>query len=319
MHLEENLETNQQEKKPFVSTRIKNAPPDLFDPNVPRLGRRESEPHSEEITYIHDVLTTNFPNSRTTWDLHHYFKSEKLEGLIDIQFDISFFLNWEYPRTLSSYKSHLHDNRIPDLAINVLSKSTWRADMLDHVVYCEKLKIPVYIIFAPYHVTSSVFKPPFMRIHVLGDDGKYTHVDVKEIALIEGEQIINKKHVFDVHARLPFRFAIMERKKIHNDGQKLYRLIFLDKTKDEILKTLSERKDELLKREKARAEQEKARAEQEKARAEQEKARAEREKGRADQEKARAEQEKARAEREKARADRLEKMLEELRKKLKDI
>ncbi|MHA1698550.1 MAG: hypothetical protein ACTSWN_06900 [Promethearchaeota archaeon] len=289
MHLEENVETNQQEKKTFVSTRIKNAPPDLFDPNAPRLGRRESEPHSEEITYIHDVLTTNFPNSRTTWDLHHYFKSEKFGELMDIQFDISFFLNWEFPRTLSSYKSYLYDNRIPDLAINVLSKSTWRADMLDHVVYCEKLKIPVYIIFAPYHVTSSLFKPPFMRIHVLGDDGKYTHVDVKEIALIEGEQI-NINNIFDIHERLPFRFALMERKKIHHDGQKLYRLVFLDKTKDEILRTLSERKDVWLNREKARA----------------------------DREKARADREKARADREKARADRLEKMLEEFRKKVKD-
>jgi hypothetical protein len=76
------------------STRIENAPPDLYDPDVPRLGRRESEPHSSEITYIHDVLTANFPESRTVWDLHHYFTGEKppLKGKkIDIQFDISFF------------------------------------------------------------------------------------------------------------------------------------------------------------------------------------------------------------------------------------
>ncbi|MGV9205049.1 MAG: hypothetical protein ACOC44_13640 [Promethearchaeia archaeon] len=78
------------------STRIENAPPDLYDPNEPRLGRRESEPHSAEVTYIHDVLTSNFPESRTIWDLHHYFIGRKgpLKGQkIDIQFEISFFEN----------------------------------------------------------------------------------------------------------------------------------------------------------------------------------------------------------------------------------
>ena len=81
-----------------MSTRIENAPPDLFDPNTPRLGRRESEPHSAEITYIHDILTTNFPTGRAVWDLHHYFLGIKdpLKGKeIDIQFDVSFFkVNW---------------------------------------------------------------------------------------------------------------------------------------------------------------------------------------------------------------------------------
>ena len=79
------------EEKPFVSTRHRDAEPDTFDPNVPRLGRRESEPHSAEVTYLHDVLTTNFPEHRTMWDLHHYFKKEGAE--FDIQFDISFFKN----------------------------------------------------------------------------------------------------------------------------------------------------------------------------------------------------------------------------------
>ena len=54
----------------------------------PRLGRRESEPHSQEIMYLYDVLSTNFPESRTLWDLHHYFAVNGTE--FDIQFDISF-------------------------------------------------------------------------------------------------------------------------------------------------------------------------------------------------------------------------------------
>ena len=47
-----------------IRSRIDDRTSDLFDPNKPRLGRRESEPHSLEVTYIHDVLTTNFPEGR---------------------------------------------------------------------------------------------------------------------------------------------------------------------------------------------------------------------------------------------------------------
>jgi len=65
---------------------------DIEDPyKKPRLGRRESEPQSEDITYLYDVLMTNFPNSRALWDLHHYFLINGNE--IDLQFDISFFIN----------------------------------------------------------------------------------------------------------------------------------------------------------------------------------------------------------------------------------
>src|SRR5271157_3610046 len=46
--------------------------PDL-DPSLPRIGRRESEPHSAEVSYLHDVLEANFEGSRVFWDLHHYF------------------------------------------------------------------------------------------------------------------------------------------------------------------------------------------------------------------------------------------------------
>ncbi|MHA1733083.1 MAG: hypothetical protein ACTSU5_14140 [Promethearchaeota archaeon] len=51
---------------------------------------------------------------------------------MDLQFDISFFLNWDFPRSLSSYKTSEFGNRVPDLAINVLSRSTWRGDLSEH-------------------------------------------------------------------------------------------------------------------------------------------------------------------------------------------
>ncbi len=106
-----------------------------YDPLVPRLGRRESEPHAAEVSYLYDVLSTNFPDDRATWDLHHYFTFEGEE--IDIQFDISFFRGFKVPYPISSYRASEYQNRVPTLAINVLSKSTWRVDLsvtLDSVV-----------------------------------------------------------------------------------------------------------------------------------------------------------------------------------------
>ena len=57
-----------------------------------RLGRRESEPHSAEVSYLFEVLSTNYPSHRTLWDLHHYFGNDREQ--FDIQFDISLFLNF---------------------------------------------------------------------------------------------------------------------------------------------------------------------------------------------------------------------------------
>ena len=97
------------------STRIENAPHDLYDPNKPRLGRRESEPHSNEVNYIYDVLSTNFLEHKTLWDLNHYFMGSKgpIKGKkINIQFDISFFKDFNIPHTISSYDAHKYNGKI---------------------------------------------------------------------------------------------------------------------------------------------------------------------------------------------------------------
>ena len=175
------------------STRIEEAPPDLFDPNVPRLGRRESEPHSAEVTYMQDVLSQNFPEGRVLWDLHHYFigKSGPIKGKeVDIQFDISFFKDYTIPYTLSSYKSENYDYKVPDLAVNVLSKTTWRNDLSENVDVCKNLEIPVYAIFSPYSVASSIYNPPFLRVFILEEDGSYREEELREFTLKVGETSI---------------------------------------------------------------------------------------------------------------------------------
>ena len=225
------------------STRIENAPPDLFDPNTPRIGRRESEPHSAEITYIYDVLTTNFPESRAIWDLHHYFVGKKgvLKGVrIDIQFDISFFKDFKILRTLSSYDASRFNERVPDMVINILSKSTWKTDLSEHLETCKELGIAVYIVFSPFNVTSNIYQPPFLRVYILQEDGSYKQEDLRKVTLNEGEEI-NKENILDIGKRLPFRIGLMKLKQEHEEGDSLYRLIFITPLESIILSTSKEK------------------------------------------------------------------------------
>ncbi|MHA1343517.1 MAG: hypothetical protein ACTSQG_05995, partial [Promethearchaeota archaeon] len=225
------------------STRIANAPPDLFDPAKPRLGRRESEPHSIEITYIYDVLTINFPNGRAIWDLHHYFLGSKgaLKGKkIDIQFDITFFKDLQITHTLSSYDARMHEGKIPDMAINILSKSTWKSDMSENVDICKDLEIPVYIVFSPYKVTSKIYNPPFLRAYVLKEDGSYQQKELRNVTLIEGEEI-DKKNIIDISNILPFRVGLMQLRRQHEGDQPLFRLIFIHPSEPKIFLSSKEK------------------------------------------------------------------------------
>ncbi|MBD3256142.1 MAG: hypothetical protein GF383_13680 [Candidatus Lokiarchaeota archaeon] len=225
-------------------TRIHEAPPDLYDPNALRLGRRESEPHSAEVTYIYDVLTTNFPEDRTMRDLHHYFLATRgaLKGeKIDIQFDISFFRDLEISHTLSSYKASKYNGRIPDLAINILSKSTWRNDISENVDKCKDLGIPVYVVFSPYQVASRFYRPPFLRVYILQDVNTYEQKELRDITL-EEEGEINKENIVELQSKLPFSLGIMRLNQKHEEDQSLFRLILINPSTLDIFPTEIEKK-----------------------------------------------------------------------------
>jgi len=226
-----------------ISTRIENAVPDVFDPNKPRLGRRESEPHSAEVTYIHDVLTTNFPEGRAVWDLHHYFLGRKgaLEGKeIDVQFDVSFFKDLKIAYTLSSYDARKYEGRIPDMAINVLSRSTWSKDLSETVDICKDLGISIYVVFSPYEVTSNIYNPPFLSVFILKEDESYQQKDLHNITLKERETI-DEKNIIAVSDKLPFRLGLMRLKHHHEGEQPLFRLIFIDPSEPRILLSKAEK------------------------------------------------------------------------------
>jgi Uma2 family endonuclease len=220
--------------KEFVSTRSRDETDDILKTGEPRIGRRESEPHSEGVSYIHDVLETNFPGDRTTWDLHHYFTINEEE--IDLQFDVSWFKDLQIEHTLSSYRAAEHENQVPVLAINILSKSTWHDDVGEHVDECRLVGIPVYVIFAPYDVGSRMYKPPFLRAYVMNETGEYQVRELRKVTMQEGGAI-DWDTVIDIGDRVPFQFGLSELVKKHDKGLSLYKLLLLDSREKRVFKS----------------------------------------------------------------------------------
>ncbi|MHA1819212.1 MAG: hypothetical protein ACTSU2_04755 [Promethearchaeota archaeon] len=229
-----------------IRTKELDAPP-------PRLGRRETEPHSEEVSYLHDVLSVNFPNCRTISDLHHYFILNNIK--IDILYDISFFIDWEFnDGALDSYDAAQFGNRIPDLVVNILSKSTYMNDLTNIKEFSLRLGIPYYIIFAPFNISAPAFNPPFLRVYELNrNNAKYNEITLNHVAIIEGEDKINEKYIVNPGDGLPFNVGLMERKRRLYDGSKLYRMVVLDKSKENRLLVRWGREKDRASKEKERA------------------------------------------------------------------
>ncbi len=261
---------------------------------TPRLGRRESEPHSDQVTYLYDVLTTNFPDDRTLWDLHHYFRIDDEE--VDIQFDISYFRGLNIPYTLSSYRASDFGNRVPTMAVNVLSRSTMYKDLSLTVELCDRLNIPVYVVFNPYLAHVSTYKAPFLRVYYrsTSEQQGYEIKQLQDVSFRE-DGTVDPEKVIDVGDLVPFKLGIQRYSRLHQGGLPQYRIVLLDSESLKVLPT---------------------RAEQERQRAEQAERRAEQAEHRAEQAERRAEQAEHRAEQAERRAEHLERELQELKKKL---
>ncbi len=253
------------ELKRSETTRINSMVPDMFDPSQPRVGRREDEPHAHEISYLHDVLATNFPQHHVLWDLHHYFQLDGEE--LDVQFDISFFLDFSIDYSLSSYRASDHDNRVPRMAINILSKSTWRADLSDNLEYAKMLNIPVYVVFSPFDMATRPYLPPFARAYIMQPDGEYIQKELRRAGHQSDSPVVQSNQI-DLEGVVPFNLGLVELDKMHEKTKKLYRLVIIDKDTSEILPSNVEIQERKFMQEKQRAEQEKQRAEQEKQRSE---------------------------------------------------
>ena len=264
-----------------------------------RLGRRESEPHSAEVTYLFDVLSSNFPNHRTIWDLHHYFL---LGGVrVDVQFDLSFFMDFNVPEDLPSYDSTEYNNKIPDLVINVLSKSTWEKDLSKIQEICRKLKIPIYIVFLSYPIAPTIFTIPFLRVYELEKDGNYRAHDLTSF-MYDLDKLVDSTAKFLLSDKYPFDIALQKLSRTYLGSKTRTRMILVKKGTEEIY----------LGKEKQRADEEKQRADEEKQRADKEKQRADEEKLKADKEKQRADEAIQDVTKEKQRADEAELKIKKL-------
>ena len=262
----------------FASTRHRSVVKSPPTRDEPRLGRRESEPHSIEINYLYNVLKSNFSEGRVMWDLHHYLNSEF--GKTDIQFDISFFKNLQIPYTLSSYDGNKFNNRPPDLAINILSKHTWKDDIGKNLDKCHILQIPIYLVFPSYHVATKFYKPPFMRVYILQESGNYDQIELREVAIVEDSKgnIVEKNPnaIIDVSNILPFRLGLLERNQKHDGGESLFRVVLIKPNSFELFLTSVELERKEKFEEKERADKERKRADKERKRADKEKERADR-------------------------------------------
>ena len=205
-----------------------------------RLGRRESEPHSDEINYLYDVLSTNFPEDRTFWDLHHYFD---LEGdRLDLQFDITYFRGLDIPYRLSSYDAAEYGGRVPTLAVNILSASTFRNDLGIVLEQCQRLQIPVYVVLSDHLQNPSYVRAPMLKIYYREGD-QYHIVELHETCGTEGGEIDASK-LLDVRPDLlPFKFGIVERKAKYkkHDILPLYYLALVERDTGMVLLTSRER------------------------------------------------------------------------------
>ncbi len=307
------------EKGMYLGTRHMEAPP-IMKSDLPksRLGRRESEPHSDEINYIYDVLSPNFPEDRTFWDLRHYFFID--EEKVDLQFDISYFKGLQVPFRISSYDASKYANQVPSMAVNILSASTYRNDLGIVLEQCQRLEIPVYVMFSDHLQAPSYVKAPLLKVYYR--DGDQYHVaETREICCKEGEIPDQSKMIDILPDLLPFKIGIMERKDKYFKEKisPLYFLVFVDRGSGKLLLPRWQKERERAKEAERQAELERERAKEAKKQMELERERAKEAERQAELERERAKEAKKQAELERKRAKEAEKKIMKLQEELENL
>lgn len=207
-------------------------------PEVPRLGRRESEPHSLAISVLYDIIKTNFPKDRGFWDLHHYFKIHGEE--YDIQFDISYFKDFECTELLPSFKSWEFNNRIPTMAINILSKSTYLKDLSLNLDVCRKIGIPIYVVFFAYPVAPKYYPIPYLRVYRL-ENGNYHQYEIQQAA-IANDGKLNVKGLISFPDLLPFKLGLVQERDTYQGAKPVFMLRFFNEDNHMLLTRADEEK-----------------------------------------------------------------------------
>ena len=234
---------------------------------IPRLGRRDSLPHTNQIEYIGSVLKANFPNDTVLTDLWHYFQvGNYIEKFVP---DIAFYKDFKLDNLIKSYKSIEHNNKIPLVVINMMSHSTWKNDVSEIVQKCLRVGIAFYIIYTMYSIDVEENNPPFLRIYEYNEErGEYDITEIREYAKYEEKEEIDESKIYS-NERLPFRVGL-EKTLGKSDGERVSRLLIIDKK--ELKKLLSMEEIEIKKAKEAeyKAEEERKKVEEERKKAEEE-------------------------------------------------
>jgi hypothetical protein len=147
---------------------------------------------------------------------------------------------------LPSYVAVEHGNRVPTMAVNVLSKSTWAVDLSDHVDKSRLLGIPLYVVFPAYHVATATYKPPFLRAYIYqASTRQYGIHDLNQAIVKEGEALTHglcedSEKLLDTSSIVPFRIGLMERRVKVRGGLSAWRMILVHPTEPRILLTCAE-------------------------------------------------------------------------------
>jgi len=234
------------QNREFMLTRHMYSDPYEGAEEGPRLGRRESQHHGLELMYIYNIISTNFPNLLALNDLNHYFLIN--EKKVNIQFDISIFKDFSLSGRIRSYDAEKFGNKIPIMAINILSKSTWRKDFSDNLEKCRLIKIPYYVVLFIQPIDSidaEIYHYPSIRLYRLNSSGYYDYKVLSEI-LYDENNIVNEEAILDCSDLLPFRIGLQKIKERDIEGKSLYRIIFIKKESLEMYLTDSELKDKII-------------------------------------------------------------------------
>ncbi|MEX2757450.1 MAG: hypothetical protein Q6365_018885 [Candidatus Sigynarchaeota archaeon] len=76
------------------------------------------------------------------------------------------------------------------------------------VEICQAIGIHMDVIFAPSDVASTIYKPPFLRARVSGDNsGRYQVHELGAVTVKQG-WAVDRNRVIDCGARIPFLFGL---------------------------------------------------------------------------------------------------------------
>ncbi len=150
------------------------------------------------------------------------------------------------------------------MAINILSASTYRNDLGIVLEQCQRIGIPVYVMFSDHLQTPSYVKAPMLKIYCK-DGNQYHTAEIHEVWCREADDNVDPNKQLDIRPDLlPFKFGIMERKAkyMKDNVSPLYYLALVDRNSGKLLLTGRQLAEQRADEEKRRADEGKRRADQ---------------------------------------------------------